>query len=140
MQLKATTNYGIRFILYLATQEDACSSADIAHDLSIPRDYLIQFAQLLRHAGIIKANSGKYGGYCLAKDPAEISVLDILSALDTTSKKTPDCAEPEKCKNSTIVKEVTQAYRFIEKSFNDYLRGLTVDVLLGCAHDSNKGK
>ena len=53
MQLKASTDYGIRAILYLAAQGTTCSSKDIAEDMSIPRDYLIQLAQLLRNAGII---------------------------------------------------------------------------------------
>ena len=81
MQLKASTDYGIRAILYLAAQGTTCSSKDIAHDMSIPRDYLIQLAQLLRNAGLIEARPGKHGGYRLAKDPADISVLQIISAL-----------------------------------------------------------
>ena len=48
--------------------------------MSIPRDYLIQLAQLLRNAGLIEARPGKHGGYRLAKDPADISVLQIISA------------------------------------------------------------
>ena len=42
MQLKASTDYGLRAVLYLAAQEQTCSSKDIAQDMSIPRDYLIQ--------------------------------------------------------------------------------------------------
>ena len=87
MQLKASTDYGIRAILYLAAQGTTCSSKDIAHDMSIPRDYLIQLAQLLRNAGLIEARPGKHGGYRLAKDPADISVLQIISALDEDAKQ-----------------------------------------------------
>ena len=72
MQLKASTDYGMRAILYLAAQGTTCSSKDIAEDMSIPRDYLIQLAQLLRNAGIIEARPGKHGGYRLAKEPAEM--------------------------------------------------------------------
>ena len=63
MQFKASTDYGLRAVLYLAAQGHTCSSKDIAQDLSIPRDYLIQLAQLLRNAGIIEARPGKHGGY-----------------------------------------------------------------------------
>ena len=84
MQLKASTDYGMRAILYLAAQGATCSSKDIAEDMSIPRDYLIQLAQLLRNAGIIEARPGKHGGYRLAKDASEISVLEIIKALDET--------------------------------------------------------
>lgn len=47
MQLKASTDYGIRAILYLAAEKDVRSSKEIAREMSIPRDYLIQLAQLL---------------------------------------------------------------------------------------------
>ncbi len=69
MQFKASTDYGLRAVLYLAAQGHTCSSKDIAQDMSIPRDYLIQLAQLLRNAGIIEARPGKHGGYRLANDP-----------------------------------------------------------------------
>ena len=86
MQLKASTDYGMRAILYLAAQGTTCSSKDIAEDMSIPRDYLIQLAQLLRNAGIIEARPGKHGGYRLAKDPADTNVLEIMEALDDDAK------------------------------------------------------
>ena len=41
MQLKASTDYGLRAVLYLASKKGTCSSKDIAQDMSIPRDYLI---------------------------------------------------------------------------------------------------
>ena len=69
MQFKASTDYGLRAVLYLAAQGHTCSSKDIAQDMSIPRDYLIQLAQLLRNAGIIEARPGKHGGYRLANAP-----------------------------------------------------------------------
>ena len=59
MQFKASTDYGMRAILYLAAQGTTCSSKDIAQDMSIPRDYLIQLAQLLRNAGLIEARPRK---------------------------------------------------------------------------------
>ena len=77
----------MRAILYLAAQGTTCSSKDIAEDMSIPRDYLIQLAQLLRNAGIIEARPGKHGGYRLAKDPADTNVLEIMEALDDDAKQ-----------------------------------------------------
>ena len=42
----------MRTVLYLAERGTVCSSRDVAEEMSIPRDYLIQLAQLLRNAGI----------------------------------------------------------------------------------------
>ena len=88
MQFKASTDYGLRAVLYLAAQGHTCSSKDIAQDMSIPRDYLIQLAQLLRNAGIIEARPGKHGGYRLANDPSKITLLQVVNALDDDAKDT----------------------------------------------------
>ena len=129
MQLKASIDYGLRAVLYLADKGTVCSSKDIAKDMSIPRDYLIQLAQLLRNAGIIEARPGKYGGYYLAKDPGEISVLDVLDALEGTTKRNADSKHEERMAKVEN-EEVKRAYGLIEESFDAYLSSLTIEVLL----------
>ena len=116
MQLKASTDYGMRAILYLAAQGTTCSSKDIAEDMSIPRDYLIQLAQLLRNAGIIEARPGKHGGYRLAKDPADAR------------------------KGGAMVQEIKQVYDLIEESMDAYLSSLTVQMLLDCARNGDNSR
>lgn len=81
VHFKASVEYGMRAVLYLAEKGSICSSREVADEMSIPRDYLIQLSQLLRNAGIVHARPGKNGGYSLAKDASEISMLDIFNAL-----------------------------------------------------------
>lgn len=139
MQLKASTDYGLRAVLYLAERNATCSSKDIAHDMSIPRDYLIQLAQLLRNAGIIEARPGKHGGYRLAKDPGKITLLQVISALDEDAKDTTR-ARREDRKNATMVGNVKKAYELVLDSYDAYLDSITLDVLLDCAQDIGKGR
>ena len=129
MQFKASTDYGMRAILYLAAQGSTCSSKDIAEDMSIPRDYLIQLAQLLRNAGLIEARPGKHGGYCLAKKPSDITVLQIMTALDDDAKS-PKRVKRASSKGGEMVQGIHQAYRLIEESFDAYLDSLTIEMLL----------
>ena len=140
MHLKASTDYGMRAVLYLAAQGTTCSSKDIAEDMDIPRDYLIQLAQLLRNAGIIEARPGKHGGYLMAKKPEKISVLDILSALEE-DKRSSKRSKRSSRKGSEMVKGVRRTYDLVEESMNAFLDSLTVEALLACAlekGDSNK--
>lgn len=139
MQLKASTDYGMRAILYLAAQGNTVSSRDIAEEMSIPRDYLIQLAQLLRNSGIIEARPGKHGGYRLAKEPSEISVLDIMNALDEDAKKTTR-AKRKARKGKGMVDNIKQTYDLIEESMDVYMGSLTVDMLLECARNSDNGR
>ncbi|MEF9877085.1 MAG: Rrf2 family transcriptional regulator [Gordonibacter sp.] len=139
MQFKASTDYGMRAILYLAAQGTTCSSKDIANDMSIPRDYLIQLAQLLRNAGLIEARPGKHGGYRLAKDPSEITVLQIMSALDDDAKQSTRSKRSTR-KGGAMVQGVKQTYQLIEESFDAYLDSLTIDMLLASVNDGESGR
>ena len=134
MQLKASTDYGMRAVLYLAAQDATCSSKDISQDMSIPRDYLIQLAQLLRNAGIIEARPGKHGGYSLAKDPADITMLEVMRALSDDAKQSTLDKRFER-QNSPMVRGVKDMYDLVQESFDAYLDSLTVEKLLNCVED-----
>ncbi len=131
MQFKASTDYGMRAILYLAARNETCSSRDIAEDMSIPRDYLIQLAQLLRNAGIIEARPGKHGGYRLARPASEISVLDVVYALDEDAKQATR-SRRETRTGGEMVEEIKRAYDLIEESMDAFMSSLTVESLLEC--------
>ena len=139
MQLKASTDYGMRAILYLAAQGTTCSSKDIAEDMSIPRDYLIQLAQLLRNAGIIEARPGKHGGYRLAKEPTEINVLEIIDALDEDTKQSTRSKRSAR-KGGEMVESIREAYGLIEESMSAYLSSLTVAMLLDCVRNGDDSR
>lgn len=63
-------------------QFEFLSTADISKYLSIPKPTLVKIFQGLSAAHIIETKEGKQGGIRLMKDPANISVLDILEATE----------------------------------------------------------
>ncbi|MCD8315897.1 MAG: Rrf2 family transcriptional regulator [Eggerthellaceae bacterium] len=139
MQLKASTDYGLRAVLYLAAANSTCSSKDIAEDMSIPRDYLIQLAQLLRNAGIIEARPGKHGGYRLAKDPSEITLLQIIEALDEDAKETTRARRRHR-RTSEMAKNVKNSYELVLESYDASHESITLDMLLDCCNDESRGR
>lgn len=129
MKLKASVDYGVRAVMYLAVKGDTCSSREISEEMSVPRDYLIQLALRLRNAGIIKARPGKNGGYVLAKDPADISIGDILDAFDSDLKH----SRQEMKKGRRVSQQaaaVREIHSLVMDSLNSYLGAITVQDLL----------
>lgn len=128
MHFKASVEYGMRAVLYLAEKGSICSSREVADEMSIPRDYLIQLAQLLRKAGIVHARPGKNGGYSLAKDASEISVLDIFNALQNDRLR----AERKEAEESAsaLLKNITAACSAVEREMEEYMSSITLQNMI----------
>ncbi|WP_303861899.1 Rrf2 family transcriptional regulator [Senegalimassilia anaerobia] len=131
MHFKASVEYGMRAVLYLAEKGSICSSREVADEMSIPRDYLIQLAQLLRNAGIIHARPGKSGGYSLAKDASEISMLDIFNALQNDRLRS-ERKEAEDA--SDLLQDITAACSAVEREMEEYMSSITLQNMIERIH------
>ena len=131
MHFKASVEYGMRAVLYLAEKGSICSSREVADEMSIPRDYLIQLAQLLRNAGIIHARPGKNGGYSLAKGASEISMLDIFNALQNDRLR----SERKEAENaSDLLQDITAACSAVEREMEEYMSSITLQNMIERIH------
>lgn len=127
VHFKASVEYGMRAVLYLAEKGSICSSREVADEMSIPRDYLIQLAQLLRNAGIVHARPGKNGGYSLAKDASEISMLDIFNALQNDRLR----AERKEAEDaSDLLQNITAACSAVEREMEEYMSSITLQNMI----------
>ena len=129
MKLKASVDYGMRAIMYLAVKGTTCSSREISDEMAVPRDYLIQLALRLRNAGLIKARPGKNGGYVLAKDPDQITICQILDAFDNDLKHVRQPMKKGR-KASEPATTVRVMHGMVASSLNTYLDAITVQDLL----------
>jgi Rrf2 family protein len=84
MQLTREADYGIRSILYLARQPYKKISfvTEIAEEYKIPRSFLAKILQKLVKAKIVRSYRGVKGGFSLARQAKDISVLDVLEAIE----------------------------------------------------------
>ena len=82
--LSRKSRYGLRALIDLGmnSENGRISLSSIAERNRISSQYLEQIFASLRRAGIIQSVKGSQGGYYLAKDPSEITVAEILHALD----------------------------------------------------------
>jgi Rrf2 family iron-sulfur cluster assembly transcriptional regulator len=78
-------DYACRALLSLALHADTAgptSVRDIAERTGLPQPYLEQILLALKGAGLVRSKRGVGGGYVLAKDPNEIKLAEIISAVD----------------------------------------------------------
>ena len=82
--MSEAVEWSIHCCTVLATlpEDQALPAARLAEFHEVPPAYLAKALQALAAAGITESRSGPRGGYRLARPPAEISVLDVVLAVD----------------------------------------------------------
>src|SRR4051794_30459625 len=85
MRISAKADYAVRAAIHLATNAAAgnpTKGESIATTQGIPMKFLENILGDLRHAGLVRSQRGADGGYWLNRPPKEITVADIIRAVD----------------------------------------------------------
>ena len=83
VHLSGRTDYALRAALELAASpEGPLTTDELAHRQSIPTSYLGAILAELRRSGIVTARRGPDGGWALARAPREITLADVIRAVD----------------------------------------------------------
>src|SRR5215813_13222436 len=84
MKLTRASSYALHAVAYMAAQKHdrPVASHHIAHARGIPERFLLKVLKPLVSARVLLSIKGPNGGYRLAKSPSEITMLDILEAVD----------------------------------------------------------
>jgi Rrf2 family transcriptional regulator, nitric oxide-sensitive transcriptional repressor len=81
--LSQTVEYALRAAVHLAMQSPEGRTTDqIAGATRVPRAYLSKVLQSLTKAGIVQSQRGLGGGMSLARAPQEITILDVVNAVE----------------------------------------------------------
>ncbi len=81
--ISPTAEYALRAVVALARAGDtAMVTSKIAETTLVPPGYLSKVLQMLRRKGVVRSKRGLGGGFVLAKHPGELTVLDVVNAVD----------------------------------------------------------
>ncbi len=116
MKLSTRGKYGLYAMHYLAQhQHEGPQSLNCIASVGIPKQYLEQLLGSLRRSGLIESVRGANGGYQIAKPPAEITVLDIIDAMegplalsDCLSSDTA-CSKANQCRVRMVWEKLTDS-------------------------------
>ena len=84
MKVSRASSYAIHALVYMATKKlnHPVASHHIARARGIPERFLVKVLKPLVSARVLQSVKGPNGGYRLAKDPTETTLLEILEAVD----------------------------------------------------------
>jgi len=118
MRLTTRSRYGTRLLLDIALNQDKgwVNTTDIARRQKISQKYIEKLITGLRRGGLIDSKRGPFGGHKLAKPPLDITVGDVVRALEEQVALT-QCAEGEPiCGECSLAGECVTQFVWIEAS------------------------
>ena len=84
MQITRQADYAVRAVLYLARIEgnQRAATSQVAQEQHIPPSFLAKIISQLSIAGLLHTSRGARGGVTLARDPKDITLLEVIEAID----------------------------------------------------------
>lgn len=136
LQLTRGGEYALRAMTYLACYPEGhvASLHDICQAREIPESFLAKILQSLAHAGLAVSRRGAHGGFTLARPAAEISMRDIVEAVDGPIALNPCVLWPEDCSRSEEC-EVHKAWMRAQEQLMEVLGTIMLSSLAPQAAD-----
>jgi Rrf2 family protein len=131
VKLSTKGKYGLYAMVFLAQHsgEGPMSLKAIA-ELGLPEQYLEQLLGSLRRAGLVTTVRGAQGGYHLSREPKDITVLDIIDAMegpvnfsDCLSAPKDACPRGENCPTRGV-------WEYLTVKINDLLSSVSLEDML----------
>lgn len=105
MQITRAAEYGVLGLMRLGREDGRAVAMidDLSRAEKIPKSFLAKIFQDLARAGLVRSTRGAGGGFALAKSPGEITILEIVEAIEgkivfqRCRQEKPDCEHAGGC-------------------------------------------
>lgn len=141
MRISAKGRYALASVVYMAQKQQSGETITlnrISERLGISKIYLEQVFALLKRGELVNSVKGAQGGYQLARAPRQTTVLDVLSAVETTLF---DRAEPSVVEKAPEIEQAMRlcAFQPLDDAVAEALRSVTLEDLVLAAEKSKDG-
>jgi Rrf2 family protein len=133
MRISAKVDYALRAVVELAADgsEHPVKGERLAQAQEIPLKFLENILSELRHAGIVRSQRGVEGGYWLARPAAEISIADVIRAVEGPLANVRGVT-PELIEYAGSAEPLRNVWIALRASLRSVLEGVTIaDVASG---------
>ncbi len=126
--------YGLIVTLHLARRraDGPLPARDVAEQEGLPTDYVEQILLKLRRAGLVTSMRGAHGGYLLARDPAEVTVKDVIEGAEHHTFEV-NCdtrpIDPARCSGSTAC-SIRPVWRALQHRIDELLDSVSLAELM----------
>jgi len=132
MRISAKGHYAMAALMQIASKSGTAEPVpiiSISEALGVSKLFLEQIAADLKKGGLITAVKGKKGGYQLARNPSDITALDVLKTVENTLFET---AQNEPFEQAPVISGALSALVFtpLDKAIENCLSGITLRNLL----------
>jgi Rrf2 family transcriptional regulator, iron-sulfur cluster assembly transcription factor len=136
MRVTNWTEYSLIISLHLArrgrTGRGPVAARELADAERLPADYVEQILLRLRRAGLVESVRGAKGGYLLARQPADISVRDVMSASEHQTFEI-NCethpVDAERCSPGSTC-SIRPVWHALQQRVDDLLAGISLADLM----------
>ncbi len=138
MKLSTKSRYGTRAMMDIAfhSNKGSCMLKDIAQRQDVSPKYLDHILSSLRKAGLIKNTRGKDGGYSLIRSASEITMKDIINAVEGSLAPV-ECVDNSTLCTKTNMCSTRDVWVKMKEAMEDVLEATTLANLM---ESSNKKK
>ncbi|MFC7495188.1 MULTISPECIES: RrF2 family transcriptional regulator [unclassified Nocardioides] len=143
MRMSGGVEWAIHCCVVLSQADDPVPAQRLAEFHGISRTYLAKHLQHLSRAGLVSSTEGRVGGYVLTRSADEITVLDVVLAIEGREQafrcteirqNGPLPASPAACRKACGVARTMHA---AEQAWRDSLEGVTIaDLAEGVLEDA----
>lgn len=135
MKISTRARYGLRLMVDLAMKhgKGPIFLKDVSRSQEISEKYLSQIIIPLKTAGLVKSFRGAHGGYTLQREPDQINLFEIVSALEGSLNLVECVTNPSECKRISVC--VTQdVWCQVARAMAQTLEGMTLADLVRRQH------
>ena len=132
MLITRASEYAILSLIVLSKASSPMDSETLSRELSIPKSFLAKILQALARKEILKSFKGVNGGFVLLKEPKDINMLEVMSAVEGKAPAVFECAPSrEDCPSDRA--KICSIWPFLNKlqgKIDSFLADLTLADIL----------
>lgn len=139
LHLTNAADYAIRAMIHMACvpEDSVVLRNDIARAQGVPPSFMAKVLRSLVRAQLLRSTRGVNGGFCLARSVSDITLLDVVQAIEGPLALT-DCTDHGGCCDWAAECPASQVWATVQDRIAETLRSYTLEMLASCPRRNGK--